>query len=234
MAVSSKEKMQFLINAYKKTGTLHHAYLLLGKEEHIFPILVDFFESKVGIKSKGNPDFWSAEFSTLGIEEGRLIKERQSMTSFGGGLKIFIISADSITFEAQNALLKVFEEPTSKTHFFIILPSIEALLPTFLSRVSLHRYENKEEDIFPKEFLKATSTERVALLQKMIERKNRGEALSFLNGLEKTLRASKKELTKDDIFVFEEIMKCRGYLSLRSPSFKTILEYVALIIPSLK
>ncbi len=225
--------MEFLVQAHKRNG-LHHAYLIEGRAKDLLPELIVFFETNLGIKTSGNPDFWQGVFETIGIEEGRLIKERQSLTSFGGGLKIFIISAGGITFEAQNALLKVFEEPTSKTHFFIILPSIEALLPTFLSRVSLHRYENKEEDIFPKEFLKATPTERVALLQKMIERKNKGEAFSFLNGLEKTLRASKKELTKDDIFVFEEIMKCRGYLSLRSPSFKTILEYVALTIPPLK
>ena len=225
--------MEFLVQAHKRNG-LHHAYLIEGRAKNLLPELIVFFETNLGIKTSGNPDFWQGVFETIGIEEGRLIKERQSLTSFGGGLKIFIISAGGITFEAQNALLKVFEEPTSKTHFFIILPSIEALLPTFLSRVSLHRYENKEEDIFPKEFLKTTPTEHVALLQKMIERKNKGEALSFLNGLEKTLRASKKELTKDDIFVFEEIMKCRGYLSLRSPSFKTILEYVALTIPPLK
>ncbi|MEK7180400.1 MAG: hypothetical protein AAB706_02905 [Patescibacteria group bacterium] len=226
--------MQFLINTYKKTATLHHAYLIQGETEHIFPTLVEFFESHVGIKSKGNPDFWHATFGVLGVEEGRIIKERQSLTSFGGGLKVFIVSADSVTFEAQNALLKVFEEPTPKTHFFLILPSTEALLPTFLSRVFLYRYESNKESDFAKEFLKATPTARITLLAKMIEEKNRGEALSFLNGLEKTLRESKKELTKDDVFVFEEIIKCRGYLSDRSPSFKTILEYIALIVPSLK
>lgn len=225
--------MKFLIQAYKESS-LHHAYLIQGEEKQVFPLLVDFFESHVGIKSQGNPDFWHATFPVLGVEEGRIIKERQSLTSFGNGLKVFIVSADSITFEAQNALLKVFEEPTPKTHFFLVLPSVEALLPTFLSRVFLYRYTHSEENPFAKEFIKATPTTRITLLAKMIEEKNRGEALSFLNQLEKTLRESKKEIALEDIFVFEEIIKCREYLSDRSPSFKTILEYVALIVPSVK
>ena len=57
------------------------------------------------------------------------------------GKKIFIIETGFFTREAQNSLLKVFEEePTEGTHFFVFTPSAETLLPTLRSRmVILHQ-----------------------------------------------------------------------------------------------
>ena len=138
--------MEHLIDSYKKWAHLHHAYFLIGEGEVILPKLKDFLEKSVGLKTTGNPDFWYGQYKTFTIEQARQIADAQERKSFTSNvskagfdtsiLKIFVISAEIITEEAQNALLKIFEEPTSGTHFFIILPQ-DILLPTLRSRMQI-------------------------------------------------------------------------------------------------
>ncbi|MFZ2024949.1 MAG: hypothetical protein WAV51_01525 [Microgenomates group bacterium] len=62
-----------------------------------------------------------------------------------------IESADLLTTEAQNALLKTLEEPPMHTHIYMEAQSDNALLPTILSRcttIKIHTVENK---LTPKE-----------------------------------------------------------------------------------
>ncbi|MFA5889217.1 MAG: hypothetical protein WCW47_00105 [Candidatus Paceibacterota bacterium] len=128
--------MQRLIDSYKKSGNLHHAYFLVGDTESVFSDLKSFLENEVGINTTGNPDFWHGKYNTLNIEGARVIAESQDRKDFSDGRKVFIIQADFITEEAQNSLLKVFEEPTAGTHFFIISPQ-DNLLPTLRSRMQV-------------------------------------------------------------------------------------------------
>ena len=60
--------MQFLIDTYKKTGTLHHAYVLEGERKSVFARLKDFLQKHLKISHRGNPDFWYGEYEILGIE----------------------------------------------------------------------------------------------------------------------------------------------------------------------
>ena len=105
--------MEQLVDLYKKSEHLHHAYFLVGDTNTIFERLKDFLEKNVGMKISGNPDFWSGKFNTLTIDEARAITELQERVAFTKGFgqsrKFFIIQADFITEEAQNSLLKVFK-----------------------------------------------------------------------------------------------------------------------------
>src|ERR1035437_3672210 len=101
--------MKFLAESYKKNKTLHHAYLLVGEREGVFSELVSFIKNDLEISTHGNPDFWHGVHDSFSIEEGRNLKEMQEMHSLSGGRKIFVISANTMTREAQNSLLKVFE-----------------------------------------------------------------------------------------------------------------------------
>ena len=74
--------MQELINSYKQSKNLHHAYFLVGDGEEIFLELRGFLEEKVGVKTLGNPDFWYGKFNTLNIEGARGIAESQERKSF--------------------------------------------------------------------------------------------------------------------------------------------------------
>ena len=235
---------------------LHHAYLLEGIAESILKELHEFLEEGLSFHIKGNPDFWHGAFDTFGIDDGRALKEMQSRRPVGER-KIFIVQANFFTREAQNALLKVFEEPTPNTHFFIITQNTASLLPTLRSRLAvisnisrsdLYKYKG-QTFIFAEGFLTATGAARIEMLKKMIEAKDKNTAISFLNSLEEALynndgrATSVKTLYGNDgfygrrtsvkgVFVFEEIWKARSYLNDRAPSVKMILEHIALTVPS--
>ena len=130
---------------------LHHAYFVVGGEDTKTEIF-DFVENKIGVQTIGNPDFSFFALDTLTVDHARDISEMQSRKSvsrsdldtdskvskvaFDKGRKIFVIQTNIITEEAQNALLKIFEEPTPDTHFFILMPQ-DILLPTFRSRMQV-------------------------------------------------------------------------------------------------
>ena len=112
---------------------LHHAYLLEGEGSVIVPELLKFMEKELKLVIRGNPDIWLGKFQTMSIDDARMIKETQSTKPISGDRRIFIIELNAVTHEAQNALLKVFEEPAQGTHFFIISPSSDIFLPTLRS-----------------------------------------------------------------------------------------------------
>ncbi len=239
--------MKILKDNFAKTKTLHHAYVLEGQHDIIFKNLRDFLQKDFNFNTHGNPDFWHATYDSFGIEDGRQLKDMQEKMAFGtDGKKVFVISLNFITLEAQNSLLKVFEEPTAGTHFFIIVPSAEIFLPTIRSRVEIICREdrgdgaqgigdNKANAELVKSFLKTTPAKRFELFKKIIEEKEKQKAIDFLNGLESELYVVwGKNLDKQKSEIFTQIMKCRIFLGDRSPSVKMILENIALIVPVLK
>ncbi len=229
--------MQAIFDTYKKRGALHHAYLISGTAGDVVPVLTTLISRELGIATAGNPDFWTGEFETFGIDDSRAIKELASRRPFAGERKIFVLCAHFFTREAQNSLLKVFEEPTAHTHFFIITPNTESLLPTLKSRLFLvtpSRYQESGENseaFSAEDFLKGSRAKRLELLKDIIESKDKNRAILFLNTLEHALyqmRGKGGSMPKEMQETFAEIGTCRSYLHDRSPSPKMILEHVAL------
>src|SRR3989344_1571372 len=114
----------------------HHAYAIEGGTEarhKFFKIL----ENSWKISARDNPEFLHQKFEILGVEEARTIKAWQEKKSFAsGGKKVFVIEAETITPEAQNSLLKMFEEPSPDTYFFLIGNCVKYLIPTLVSRIA--------------------------------------------------------------------------------------------------
>lgn len=226
--------MENLVQVYKKTPTLHHAYTIEGNQKDNFAELLSFLEKVVGMKTRGNPDFYHETFDTFGVDEARALKEMQQKKPFEeGGKKVFILSFNFITREAQNSLLKVFEEPTAGTHFFLLVPSAEIFLPTVRSRVVIISQKNSiNEKNFAKEFLSSSPKARLEILAEIIEEKDKARAISFLNNLEASLaKICNKNLDKDNVEILKQIITSRNYLHDRAPSVKMILEHVALVTP---
>ena len=82
----------------------------------------------------------------LGIPDVRILQKKVFLTPLKGDKKIVIIEAFlGATTEAQNALLKVFEEPPQSTIMVILCKSIDFILPTILSRCTLITLDEKKE-----------------------------------------------------------------------------------------
>src|SRR5690606_6311408 len=58
-----------------------------------------------------HPDVWQQKCEQFKVEDSRLLKYKNSSRPIVGPIKIFLIEIENITPEAQNALLKVLEEP---------------------------------------------------------------------------------------------------------------------------
>src|SRR5699024_725727 len=78
---------------------------------------------------------------TLGVDDVReQILENVSLKQYRYRYKIYIVEqADTMTVQAQNALLKTLEEPPAYAVFLLLAENQTAFLPTILSRtVTLH------------------------------------------------------------------------------------------------
>jgi len=225
---------------------LHHAYCVVGETEQAFPRIERFLKSQLDFLVKGNPDFWRGEYETFGIDEARQLKEASARRALGAR-KVFILAARGLTSEAQNALLKTFEEPAGNTLFFLVVPSAETLFPTMRSRLQLVFVEPKSETAASdaRQFLAETVPARLARVQAMLaalekekkEKEDSDEPLrekarifAFVDAVE---RAAAKNI-KAHPGALEEILGVKKYMRDRAPSLKLLLEHLALVLPQVE
>src|SRR3989344_923463 len=127
--------MDIIVENFKKTGELHHAYCIEGERAELSLHICNWLEKALNFKIRANPDFFKLECDVLGIEEARMIKDRELGKPVTGDKKVFLIAFNFMGKEAQNALLKLFEEPRKGNYFFLATPSAERLLSTLRSRL---------------------------------------------------------------------------------------------------
>ena len=230
------------LNLSIKNNFLHHAYCILGNTKDVVNELEKFFLKELNFPIKDNPDFWYGEFDVMDIEDSRSIKGSHQNKPIAGDKKIFLVSANFITEKAQNAMLKLFEEPRGDTHFFLVLPSLNNIIPTFSSRFFIiDTNETGNSIINSKQFLKMPTGERMEAVKKLCgsisdEEESKIEVIKFINSLETELKKDINFLKaeKDILKIFEEIEKIRQYAGEQSPSLKMLLEHLSLILPVLK
>ena len=76
--------------------------------------------------------------ASMGVETVRDIKKSLFFMPNDGDRKVYIIDdAQTMTVQAQNALLKFIEEPPASVLFFIVADKKESLLPTVVSRTRI-------------------------------------------------------------------------------------------------
>lgn len=226
------------MDSYKITGeNLHHAYCLIGDNVKITENLKKTFKKELDFTIEGNPDFWYGEYETLGIDDTRNLNKLHGMRPVASDKKIFVVCANFITEQAQNAMLKMFEEPRGDTHFFLIMPKL-GLIGTLKSRMMIIENKSDVNSIIDVErFLKMKSGERMIEIKRLMEEiseeeKSKIEVVKFINSLEAELK-NKINFSKDKnkAGIFEEIEMVREYAGEQSPSLKMLLEHLALVIP---
>lgn len=219
---------------------LHHAYLIEGERGAALSELTKFlFEAK--LTDESSPDFHLFEFDVFLIEHAHEISQEQMMRGVEDNKKMFILAFNTMTSEAQNALLKTIEEPTEDTHFFFVTRTKETLIPTLRSRmqtVSIESADDNKQTKAGEEFLNASLPKRFSIIEPYTKAKKddkseaKEEARVFLVSLEKALYAklpSNPELAEP----LTDVITASKYLSDRAPSLKLLLEHLALTVPQL-
>lgn len=213
-------------------NNLHHAYLIVGDRELAKKELFDFLEKELKIKTVGNPDFLYFDFNSLSIDEARelgRVQERKVFSDDNSAKKIFVIGTNVINIEAQNALLKVFEEPTERTHFFI-LASQNTFLPTFLSRLAVISFTDDQRQ-WNESFLEKSLPERLLFVGKLAgdisdEKMVKQDAIELINNLEDELLENGG--VEKNAKQLKECQFARNALFSRGAMVKMILENLVL------
>ncbi|KKW20277.1 MAG: hypothetical protein A2W52_04900 [Candidatus Taylorbacteria bacterium RIFCSPHIGHO2_02_49_25] len=216
----------------------HHAYAIAGEREALVPQISSALERLLGIRARGNPDFRIEFHDVMGIDESRSLKEAAGRRAITGGRKIFVISARGVTKEAQNALLKLFEEPAPETHFFLIVPTLELLLPTLLSRLFVLRIGTERVGMVServREFLSAATPARLKTVQALVKSANeengKKKLIAFMDDVERGLASGGTNAQRKSL---EEVFRVKRYAHDRAPSFKLLFEHLALVLPKVE
>lgn len=194
----------------------------------------------LGMDTQGNPDFVVLRHGLFSVADARRVSELAAGAAFAGAQRVLVIAAQRAYHEAQNALLKLFEEPPRGTSVFLILPTLGGLLPTLRSRVQILISSDDAKPAISEmaeEFLKASREKRTALIKKLTSGKDdedrqerRDDAIQILNGIEAVAYAQFKK-DRSIAILLSEIATLRGYLYDRSAPIRMILEHLSLVLP---
>jgi len=230
-----------------RKGCLHHAYLISGDFEVSCKNTMEVASVLLGVKDgkvEVHPDFSHIKIDSFGIGDSKQLRERASKKSLSGGNKVFVIETNSFTLESSNALLKLLEEPTQGTYFFVVVPTPDIVIPTLRSRfISVNNIfegpffaeeakNGERASCF--EFIRQLPLERSKTVDKIIKSKDKQKAMDFLNELELIVSTSTFGSPTPKLEALGQIQKGRDYLATRGSSIKMILEHLVLALPIIK
>ncbi|MBP9759747.1 MAG: hypothetical protein KBD24_00070 [Candidatus Pacebacteria bacterium] len=211
-------------------NAIHHAIVYEGDRATALVRARAYVEEEIGIPYEANADVSVYVGEQYTIDEARELKTRAYQTPLGSA-QVFVLAVRHLTHQAQNALLKLFEEPAHNTHFVLIVPSVEVLLPTVRSRMAYGGRvvgELVERD-FAQKFLVASVPERLKMVQPLYtgvkdpdKQAVRTRARHIVDALEAILH----EDVRANAVALKEIAFIRQYLGDTSSSLKMLLEHV--------
>lgn len=229
-------------------GTLvfmaHHAYVLPGPLTKSREYARAFCVSELALPAA---DIIELSYDHFSVEDARALADVAVRAPVAGDAQAIIVSAGRLFAPAQNALLKVFEEPPLHTTLILLVPSLGQLLPTLRSRLIAlspeHRNAEGERERLASGFLGADAKEREKMAGKIadaaksdkeeVKQGARLEALALVEGL--MLATHEAYVRKPDAelrALLSDIERLIPILHEASAPLKQVLEHLAIVTPS--
>ncbi|MCA9355844.1 hypothetical protein KC865_04860 [Candidatus Kaiserbacteria bacterium] len=167
----------------------------------------------------------------FGIDNARWLVEVACRRPADSGERVFVVRTNFITVEAQNALLKILEEPPLTTKFIFVLPADFTVIPTLLSRfdsVSIEvdkKTPVTQDEIFLK-FSKSNYKDRLADIESASKKKDVKWQRAIKQGLIQSINENEV-----DMALLGELEYLASKLLTRGASNKMLLEHLALTLP---
>lgn len=222
----------------------HHAYFYAGDIEEGVGAALSFGERELGLSGSAHADIITLQYTLFSVDEARQVSQIASRTPLRGAEKLIVIAAPRLFHEAQNALLKVFEEPPPGTYLVLVVPSEGSLIPTLRSRILPLPTNGKREEhaAVGEVFLKAGKSEREKIIEKILERARsdkpeekqaaRTEALHFAESLTRAAFLIRgKQPTPELTALLQDLTRLIPILHERSAPLKPILEHLLISTP---
>lgn len=226
----------------------HHAYLYVGERDAGVRAVRTFAENSLGLSGMDNPDIAVFEYGLFSKDDALRITAFSAQSSVSGGTRVIAIVVGRLFHEAQNALLKLFEEPNEGTVLALIVPAEGLLLPTLRSRLMPlpreHSQDVLSEDV--RAFLEASKTEREKLVAKLVAKSKsdketekqaaRLAAVDLIYGITRVAHTKRnisegKEAQELDALL-SDLSRFAPILHERSAPLKLIFEHLLLILPT--
>lgn len=216
------------------------SFLITAKSEQARQDYIADFCQQKGI-GKYDQMLVIPEEESLGIAQVRLAQKTAYLAPLQSPEKAIIFTqAHTLTLDAQNALLKLLEEPPVHTYIFLSANTQQAFLPTILSRCTIVELD-KAQSITISEEAKEQLQQDLALLQTgtlgdklaLAEKRAKKEELdSWLTNsillLRDKMLAQPEEPTY--VIVLKQLQEARRLLQTTNVAPREILEHIFLTL----
>lgn len=215
-----------------------HAYYVPGGAEEGIKKAEGFAN-----KNHVDPDLVVLRYNLFSVEDARKLADI-AVAAPVGEHKVITVSVTRFFHEAQNALLKLFEEPPANVTLILVIPSEGMLLPTLRSRLTELPADGTAHELSPiaQEFLSADSDEREKLVTKLVDRSKsdkdeekqqaRNDAVRLAEDLVRVADRMRKGKDNREARTFiDDLMHFLPLLHTRSAPIKLIYEHLLIVIP---
>lgn len=221
-----------------------HAYYVESEQEQGIEQVRSFAEKELLMEGKANPDIIVLRYTVCSVDNARKVLT-YAYQSGVSGQKLIVLATERLFHEAQNALLKVFEEPPVGTTLVLVIPSLGILLPTLRSRL-IEIPGNASSDTrisdMAESFMQASQSEREKIVKKLLDRSKsdkesekqlaRVEVQHLIAGITRMVHQSwRKKATKEQELLLRELEVFTPLLYQPSAPVKLILEHLLLTVP---
>lgn len=241
--------MQKLKDNLKNGGRLHHFCVVVGNSEQALKDLEDLFKKFFNFPFTANSNFSLERFENFFVEDAERFSGQNLRKIKENHIRLSVLVCQNITRQAQNALLKTFEEPVLGHYFFMLIPTANLLLPTVASRAdiiyletpsSIYESADSADEFFKnyQEISRMSYGERLALATKILERLrkdkiHKSDVVSYINDL--AYEHNKQSLFSQPIEdarlkSLENLHVITKYADKQGASLKSLLEYLMLSI----
>ncbi|MBI5044492.1 MAG: hypothetical protein HZC02_01060 [Candidatus Levybacteria bacterium] len=180
--------------------------------------------------------------TSLGIDDVKKMQTKAYLKPLKGDHKAIVLhNAENLTIPAQNAMLKLLEEPPANTLIFLLTNNVYDLLPTIISRVqilSVAASQHEISDDEKKEIIKRFHTWQMQTIPdalKTAEQMTKDKEKT-LKTLEDSLRLGSEELRKEILSEKEGFLSTilpllqKTYLTLKNTNANPRLTLEALFL----
>lgn len=219
--------------------------LITGRTDEALARAIAYAEHQTGEVYKDSSDITVLSYTGLSIEDVRALRTLLAEGPVQAPVRVVIIRAERFFAEAQNAFLKLLEEPAEAVCLVLSVPSEATLLPTILSRLVREQRKEREHQAVSEEtrsFLTLSKKERVAYAEKLSEKARTGTdedkraTRTRIRELveEITLSVRNREVEAEEgerILLLSELATLLPLLSERSAPVKMILLHLCAVLP---
>lgn len=194
---------------------MHHANLIIGTS--------DWGMEQIPLCDREIcPDVTLIVLEKFNIADVRTLIYDAGMRPVERPYRAFVIQTTQILAEAQNALLKLFEEPNAHTIFYLIIPRADILLPTLRSRMQIlaEEAQSKTHDSFTY-FLAMSYAERLDAIATQLKKEDADWVRRIVEGFSVHAHKSRNPILIKDALMLESNIYANGAAK------KMLLEHIA-------